>query len=256
MKGAIDRLRPPLAAKRAAVARRLDRVYDRSITRVPPRLASRIDMARPSLRASWGGPLNGQSHRQQLIRDLARAIDFDEVVETGAYRGTSTEFFAHVFGKPVLTVEANPRFYDYAAWRLANYPSVTLERGDSRAFLRRLAGRGGNDRTTLFYLDAHWEEDLPLREEIDIVAGHWVHAVIVIDDFEVPGDSGYGYDDYGPGRRLSAEYLPDLPGWTVAYPSIASSDETGARRGCVILASPGLEPIIAALPSLRLTSYH
>lgn len=238
------RLGRALATKSAAVV-------DRSIAPVSPRLASRIDMARPSLRAPWGGPLNGQSHRQQIIRDLARAIDFDEVVETGTYRGTSTEFFAHVFGKPVHTVEANPRFYEYSVWRLANYPSVAVEQGDSRAFLRRLASRGGSDRTTLFYLDAHWEQDLPLREEVEIVAAHWGRAVIVIDDFEVPGDAGYGFDDYGPGKRLTAEYLPDLSGWTVAYPSAASRDETGVRRGCVILASPSLGPTVMGLPSLR-----
>jgi hypothetical protein len=30
----------------------------------------------------------------------------------------------------------------------------------------------------------------------------------MIDDFEVPGDSGYAYDDYGPGKRL---WFHDFP---------------------------------------------
>ena len=29
----------------------------------------------------------------------------------------------------------------------------------------------------------------------------------MIDDFQVPDDSGYGYDDYGSGATLSRDYL-------------------------------------------------
>ena len=232
---------------------RLDRLYEKVATRVPPKMASRADLLRPSFRASWGGPLNGQAGRQQIVRDLAGAIAFDEVVETGTYRGASTEFFAHVVGTPVLTVEAAPRFYLYAAERLKTYPQVALEQGDSRAFLRRLASRNGQP-TLMFYLDAHWEKDLPLREEVDLIAGRWGRAVVIIDDFEVPDDPGYTFDDYGPGKRLCADYLPSLPDWGLFYPSIPASQETGARRGCGVLVSPALLDAAKALSTLRLSA--
>ena len=56
--------------------------------------------------------------------------------------------------------------------------------------LRALIG-GPIDRTvpTLFYLDAHWLEHLPLREEVELITANFPRAVIVIDDFEVRGRS-------------------------------------------------------------------
>jgi hypothetical protein len=64
----------------------------------------------------------------------------------------------------------------------------------------------------------------------------------MIDDFQVPGDGGYRYDDYGPGKALTEEYLPtsELEGWTLLYPTASSADEAGARRGCCVLAPPKL----------------
>ena len=60
---------------------------------------------------------------------------------------------------------------------------------------------------TLFYLDAHWHEYLPLRDELEIALGQFANAVVLIDDFQVPDDPGYGFDDYGPGKTLNLEYL-------------------------------------------------
>ena len=80
------------------------------------------------------------------------------------------------------------------------------------------------------YLDAHWNDDLPLVEELQIVSAGWPRAVIMIDDFQVPGDAGYGYDDWGPGRALTEDLLPAtaLAGWSLTYPSAASDYETGS----------------------------
>lgn len=227
-----------------------EHLYESVLTRLPPAKAAWLDQHRPSVRSSWGwGPLNGQAGRQGILRDLARTVAFDEVVETGTYRGNSTEFFAHVLGVPIHTVEAQPRYYHYAAQRLAPYPDVTVELGDSREILRRLGERPG-DPTTLFYLDAHWEQDLPLAEEVEIIAKGWSSGVVVIDDFQVPDDPGYTYDDYGPLKRLCVDYLPDV-GWSLYFPSLPSAEETGGRRGCAVLVSPSLSEGVGALSSLR-----
>ena len=63
-------------------------------------------------------------------------------------------------------------------------------------------------RSYFVYLDAHWAEELPLAEELCIVASAWTRCVVMVDDFQVPGDSGYAYDDYGPGLALTEDYLP------------------------------------------------
>ena len=102
------------------------------------------------------------------------------------------------------------------------------------------------------YLDAHWGPDLPLREELEIIAAHWKRAVVMVDDFEVPGDSGYGFDDYGDGAALTESYLrraAALGSWTVRYPVAPSTVETGSRRGCCVLTSPAVEIRTPALSS-------
>src|SRR5664280_1354869 len=101
---------------------RLETLYLSTTDLLGPTLAARLDVLRPSYRYSWGGPLNGQEQRRAVVRRLARSIEFDIVIETGTYRGTSTEFFAAIFGCPVHSVEANPRYFAYCQWRLAGHP--------------------------------------------------------------------------------------------------------------------------------------
>jgi hypothetical protein len=60
----------------------------------------------------------------------------------------------------------------------------------------------------------------------------------MVDDFAVPDDQGYGYDQYGPGKALMEASLQDMPAWTLHYPTAPSDRETGRRRGCCVLMSP------------------
>ena len=48
----------------------------------------------PQQRAGFGGPFNGQVLRMAAFRALAETGRLVEVVETGAHRGTTTEFMA------------------------------------------------------------------------------------------------------------------------------------------------------------------
>jgi predicted O-methyltransferase YrrM len=230
------------------VRQALGALYQDVTDLLPPATAARIDLLRPSLRRSWGGPLNGQERRRELVRSIAGSTDFDVVLETGAYRGTSTEFFAAVFGVHVETVEANRRYYAYSRHRFARHPRIRVSLGDSRQFLRQMA-TNRLYKTPFIYLDAHWEEDLPLREELEIIRDAWDRAIVMIDDFAVPGDPGYGYDDYGSGKALEKDYLPPMPGWSLCYPAAPSAEETGERRGCSLLLSPALAQ--SAIPGLR-----
>jgi hypothetical protein len=96
--------------------------------------------------------------------------------------------------------------------------------------------------SVFFYLDAHGgSEDLPLAEELQIIARLWANPVIMIDDFEVPGDPAYGYDEHGAGKRLNASYLPEelMRNFCLFWPSLRGEEETGGRRGCVVICRPG-----------------
>jgi hypothetical protein len=189
----------------------------------------------------FGGPLNGSPARLAAFEELKRRCSFDAVVETGTYRGESTVFFAAA-GCPVYSSEVNPRYLGYAQVRLWSRFNVHFCLGDSRQFLRRLIQDSTvpKDRV-FFYLDAHWHDDLPLQEEVDLIFRHWTRPVVMIDDFKVPDDSGYQFDDYGGEKVLSLEYLMPVAhlGFIPFFPALPSSEEVGLKRGWVVLAGDG-----------------
>lgn len=194
---------------------------------------------RPELRERWGGPFNGQAFRQQLFSELHARVSFAAIVETGTYRGSTTAYFRQTTRVPVHSFESRARHHGFARARLWRARGVRLHRGDSRAGIAALAAyRALPPGPVFFYLDAHWRGDLPLREELDLAFAHWPQAVAMIDDFAVPDDPGYGFDDYGPDHALTLAYLgsraaPPAAAW---FPACGSSAETGAQRGCVVLA--------------------
>jgi len=195
---------------------------------------------RPEQGDGWGGPFNGQPNRVRIFRSIVAAVHPAAIVETGTYLGTTTEFMART-GVPVYTVESQPRNYGFARARLRRTSNISIRFGDSRAALRSFFGgplASKVDKTIFAYLDAHWYHDLPLAEEIDIIFSFCRGAVVMIDDFQVPGDPGYAYDDFGEGKALTPAYIEaavDKHGLRAFYPSQPSFEEGGPRRGCVVL---------------------
>lgn len=203
-------------------------------------------LRRAKLGEQWGGAFNGQAGRQQIVGELLQLFAFDSLVETGTYRGSSTEFLHDASKLPVYTVESNPRYFGFCQMRFRHRPEVILHLGDSRQFLKQLSrDHAPRDARLFFYLDSHWHEDLPLREEIAFIAENWNEPVIMVDDFKVPDDSEYRFDDYGEGRALCLEYLKPVirERFATFFPRTRAAEETGARRGCVVL---GLEGPVSA----------
>jgi hypothetical protein len=191
------------------------------------------------LQNTLGGPFNGQNARRKLFHAIVSACKPTAIVETGTCRGDTTDYMACAVDVPIFSVEYSKRYFSFAKARLRHHRHVHLVRGDSRAFLCKLIQSGRLDGGTIFaYFDAHWSHDLPLAEEIAIIFSKVSSAVAMVDDFEVPWDRGYAFDDYGPGKSLTVDYiLPSIKKWSlVAFgPSTASQEETGARRGCLVL---------------------
>jgi hypothetical protein len=137
--------------------------------------------------------------------------------------------------------------------------NVTVYHGDSREVLKKLLKADGrifsSSGSPIIYTDSHWYEDLPLADELMIIFSQNDEAVVVIDDFQVPGDPGYGYDDYGPGKALNSEYIERIVqqyGLLVGYPTMPSADESGGRKGCVVLAKESAwGEKLRSLPELR-----
>jgi hypothetical protein len=214
--------------------------------RAAHKCAAELDFDADPAMDVWGGAFNGQERRQTLFDQFLQELKIVTVVETGTFRGTTTEYMAKA-GLPVFSCELHPRFFYYSLLRLANIPNVRLERADSRCFLRELFEENRlPPGPALFYLDAHWESDMPLWEEVDQIFSRHPSPVIMIDDFRVPTDSGFAYDDYGRGKCLSVTNLHEAVTARPAmfFPRYASAHETGARRGCVVLAQGDLADYI------------
>lgn len=223
-----------------------------------PSFAGFLDYCRePARGEAWGGPFNGQVYRQTLFRTLVERLKPVAIIETGTYLGTTTAFMAEA-GVPIFTIETDPYSYGFAQGRLRQCPNVSLRLGDSRAELSALfSGSHRSIRTqTLFaYLDAHWNADLPLVEELEIVFAQCSGAIVMVDDFQVPFDAGYGYDDYGTDKALTLDYIAPTVAkhkLKVFYPSTPSSKEGGARRGCIVLAKAAvLSGVLSSISLLR-----
>lgn len=248
-------------AQRADVANRLQILatmleqagYDEA-ARLAFMAAANLDLSDPELQRSWGGPMNGQQGRAKSFLALLAALEPAAIVETGTYRGTTTEWMASNFAGRIHTCEIDPRLYYQSRQKLARFSHVHCELIDSRAFLRALLPTLPPDQPAVFYLDAHWKDDLPLAEEVGAIFSAHPRAVIMIDDFAVPCDAGYAWDDYGPGKRLTLEILvaAGAVDAQVFFPALPSEAETGAKRGCCVLTkNRELAAKIAALDSFR-----
>lgn len=223
---------------------------------LPVSWKSRIDFVlNKSLGKEFGGPFNGQIFRQNIFKDLIKAFPLNAIVETGTFRGVTTKFMAAESALSVYTVEAVPRFFHYAKQNLQKSKKTQVFLGDSRQFIEQLSqDKIIPKQNVFFYLDAHWNDDLPLFKEIELIDKTWSNTIVMIDDFKVPDDIGYQYDNYGEGKQLDLEYILPLVKvkWSVFFPFASSQEESGLKRGCIILASKELELEMKNIRSLRI----
>ncbi len=198
--------------------------------------------------------MNSQIARLEFTREIIRRCRITRIVETGTFNATTTRWFAQ-FGLPVVTSEIDLRLAKRNKSRLCLYRNVDARGADSITVLKRLASEPIDRGTpTLFYLDAHRHDNLPLREEIELALAHFVKAVLIIDDFAIPDDPGYGFADYGPGKTLTLDYLScaNTPPLMIYFPALASIHETGAKRGAVVVtANAEMAIVLDELPLLR-----
>jgi len=246
---------PDRTAARGARAR-LTHLVRSVFEHVPASLGGHLQRLPTRLTFGITGPFNGQRRRTAAVAAMFKQIHFGTVIETGTYRALTTRHLRTVTDAPIATVEVNPSYYRYSQRRLARLPNVSQFLGHSPAVLEQLRlDPAWHAEPVFFYLDAHWLNDLPLLDELAAIRRGWTEFAALVDDFRVDGDDGYFYDDYGPGKALVLALLagkPDLADLHVFWPSAAATTETGARRGWVVLCSPGaIASALSGLPELR-----
>ena len=200
----------------------------------------RVLVNSPSYVHSQETGFNGVNGRKIIFQDLLNNHNFSHIIETGTYLGDTSAYMAMTSGVQVLTCEKNTSLYSLTKMRLKKIKSVDLYNMDSREFLIELSKNHNITQNECFiYLDAHWGKDLPLKEEISIIASCWKKFVMMIDDFKVPDDKGYVHDSYGTLKYIDMARLKTEYNLCAYFPSMPSSEEPTPPTGCVVLAKNG-----------------
>ena len=128
------------------------------------------------------------------------------IVETGTFQAESTRFYARAFqGIPVYSCDVMEDFVSKAQQVLEGFPNAYVKKSSSPEFIRGLvAGKMLGD-NPFFFLDAHWYDYLPLKDELReiLTLGK---GIICIHDFKVPDESAFGYDVYA-GSAIDVEMV-------------------------------------------------
>lgn len=212
------------------------------------------------LRAALTGKIyffNGQKNRARVFHTLNREVQFENYVETGTFLGMTTDFLARTArerGARVYSCEIDDRHFAIASRTVGMLQNVKLYKGNSVDFLRSLSSTLA-PALNFAYLDAHWNEYLPLRDELSILK-KWRKTIVMIDDFKVPFDERFGWDKYDDEREICLRHIEGSFGDNAVYfPNYPATDEgpVAARGYCVIAMS---EPLRKVLDGVSLLKRH
>lgn len=140
---------------------------------------------------------HGDPNYKKVFQQLIKTLRPTHFIEMGTFLGRSSGFIAKTYPKiNVVTAEVNPNFAAIAKHRLSG-SNVQVVVSDSVQFLRDFLPSLPHTARLLVYLDSHWYDSWPLIEEIQILEAWCNNFVLVIDDFQVPGQPQFVYDNYG-----------------------------------------------------------
>ncbi len=179
-------------------------------------------------------PLHGDTVRQELVRNILKVMPVTSIVETGTYKGATANFFAQNFSGPIFTCEVMGLYFRGSRRRLKKYSHVHIMKMSSPRMLDHLENGHSFGTLPFFFLDAHWYNYWPILDELRIIK-KLSSALIMIDDFEVPGRPELGYDVQmvdGKEIKNNLEFIQKelLPNDKIFFPISA-----GIYRGYVII---------------------
>lgn len=189
----------------------------------------------PVLMQNQNGALNEDTFAQQEFLKLKEKFQLKNAVETGTCLGYTTAFLASHYEK-VHTVEIMDKYYDIAYEnRLKGFDNCVMHKGSSAEKLFDMLDQMGDD--TFIFLDAHWGNHCPLKDELKAIARRGIKPVIAIHDFFVPNHPELGYDSIN-GQAFNYEWLKpefDAIYGEGNYEYYFNSESVGAKRGIIYL---------------------
>ena len=161
---------------------------------------------------------HGDAYLLRLVEALAPGAEV--FVETGANVGSTlgdvVRRYPHL---ECFSCEPDPDAFAVAHAHATVRAGVHVFEETSQEFLRRFecSERQRFDQPLLAWLDAHdYGFEWPLREEVSFLTGRFTRGAILIDDFQVPGQPEFGWDQYD-GRSCSFDYIESSISDSVAY---------------------------------------
>lgn len=140
--------------------------------------------------------------------EIAGRHSIKKFIETGTSDGYST-FLLQPYFEQIDTIEIVPETFELAKQRLKAYPNITQHLGPSPYILDRMLYPSMDN--FIIFLDAHWEEEWPIKRELRIIASKYLKPCIIIHDFFVPDLKNefvakFNYDSY-KGDALNINFI-------------------------------------------------
>ena len=187
------------------------------------------------LMACQNGAFNEDTFIQNEFKKLQKKFKLTIAIETGTCYGYTSEFLSKLYNE-VRTVEVSEEFLNVAKHnRLNALSNVKTNLGSSSDLMPKLLEGCGDD--TMIFLDAHWQNHCPLKDELQAIADTGIEPVIAIHDFVVPNHPELGFDSIGQ-QPFTYEWLKedfDAIYGEGNYDYYYNSEATKVKRGIIYI---------------------
>ena len=136
-----------------------------------------------------GGPFGFDITMALQVDYLINSLECDALIETGCYLGDTTTYLANTYPKlHLISCDIDSRYVDFTRQRLRGREHAQVYATSSPEVVALACERFARP---FFYLDAHWGDPWPLRDELRAI----VRGIVCIHDFNIERP-GYAYDSY------------------------------------------------------------
>lgn len=139
---------------------------------------------------------HGDEYLIKVIDECCK--DVTQFVETGTNVGSTLHYFALKYQNiQCFSCEPHLESYALAKSKINNLNNVIIKNIISPDFLHQCLSEKMYAKNTVFWLDSHgYGFTWPLKEEIEFITDKFETGYIFIDDFKVPDQLQFAYDEY------------------------------------------------------------
>ena len=174
-------------------------------------------------------PFNNDEFIKDMVVQLKKQYNLKIAIETGSFMYTTSRFFANLFEK-FITFEKSSKLFNEFNHIIAGHTNAIGLCIDSVDGLKKYLPQITSE--TLIYLDAHWDDNFPLLEELKVIADTGEKPLIMIHDFKVPDTDRffYTFNDVDLDLDYVEESLDKIYGkdkYSIMYPTQVGIENVG-----------------------------